>query len=88
MTVSDSKAHDFHAVLVANIGGVDWLLDNQLPEMVRLETMPQYIPIYSLNQEGWWLHSQPVIQVAANVVITTAPITAAGPAPIRLATAN
>lgn len=86
--VSDSKAHDFHAVLVANIGGADWLLDNQIPDMVRLESMPQYTPIYSLNQEGWWLHSQPVIQVAANVIITTAPITAAGPAPIRLATAN
>jgi predicted transglutaminase-like cysteine proteinase len=86
--VSDSKAHDFHAVLVANISGADWLLDNQLPEMVRLESMPQYTPIYSLNQEGWWLHSQPVIQVAANVVITTTPITAAGPVPMRLATAN
>jgi predicted transglutaminase-like cysteine proteinase len=88
VTVSDSKAHDFHAVLVANIGGIDWLLDNQLPEMVRLESMPQYTPIYSLNQEGWWLHSLPVIQVAANVVITTAPINAASPAPVRLAAAN
>lgn len=88
--VSDSKAHDFHAVLVAHLGDTNWLLDNQLPEIVQLDSEPQYTPIYSLNEQGWWLHSQPFIQVAANIVITTAPMTPMTPAatPVRLAKAD
>lgn len=84
--VSDTRAHDFHAVLVANIDGTEWLLDNQIAQIVPLASQPQYRPIYALNQQGWWLQSRPVIQIAANFIITTAP--AAAPAPIQLAKAN
>jgi predicted transglutaminase-like cysteine proteinase len=90
--VSDSRAHDFHAVLVANIDGMEWLLDNQIAEMVPLASQPQYTPVYALNEEGWWLQSRPVIQVAANFVITIAPAAAApaatAPAPVMLAKAD
>lgn len=87
--VSDSKAHDFHAVLVANIDGTEWLLDNQIAQMVPLASQPQYTPIYALNEQGWWLQSRPVIQIAANFVITTAPAAAApAPAPVQLAKAD
>lgn len=87
--VSDSRAHDFHAVLVANIDGTEWLLDNQIAEMVPLASQPQYTPIYALNEQGWWLQSRPVIQIAANFVITTAPAAAApAPAPVQLAKAD
>jgi predicted transglutaminase-like cysteine proteinase len=87
--VSDSRAHDFHAVLVANIDGTEWVLDNQIAEMVPLASQPQYTPIYALNEQGWWLQSRPVIQIAANFVITTAPAAPAAPsAPVQLASAN
>lgn len=83
--MADSLAHGFHAVLVARLNGTAWLLDNQLADMVPLDSQPRYTPIYSLNEQGWWLQSQPIIQ-AANVIITTAPL--AAETPIRLATAN
>jgi predicted transglutaminase-like cysteine proteinase len=87
--VSDSRAHDFHAVLVANIDGTEWLLDNQIAQMVPLASQPQYTPIYALNEQGWWLQSRPVIQIAANFVITTAPAAAApAPTPVQLAKAD
>lgn len=87
--VSDTRAHDFHAVLVANVGGTEWVLDNQIAEMVPLASQPQYTPIYALNEQGWWLQSRPVIQIAANFVITTAPAASAPPAaPVQLASAN
>jgi predicted transglutaminase-like cysteine proteinase len=85
--VSDSQAHGFHAVLVAHLGGTVWLLDNQLPAVVPLSSQTHYTPIYSLNEQGWWLQSQPIIQ-AGNVVITTAPLGAESSAPMRVAVAN
>ena len=85
--VSDSQAHGFHAVLVARLGGTAWLLDNQSVAVAPLDSQPRYTPIYSLNEQGWWLQSQPIIE-AANVIITTAPLTSEAAAPIQMATAN
>ena len=84
--VSDSRAHDFHAVLVARIAHTVWLLDNQLADVTPLAAMPQYTPIYSLNEEGWWLYTQPVIHVSGDMTIAAAPLPAA-PA-IRVAATN
>lgn len=84
--VSDSRAHDFHAVLVARIADTAWLLDNQLGDIVPFTAMPQYTPIYSLNEDGWWLHSQPVIHLAAGMTIAAAPMPATPS--VRLAAAN
>lgn len=83
--VSDSKANDFHAVLVVEMNGTSWLLDNQLPAVVPLQSVPQYKPIYSLNQQGWWLHSQPVITVTASVVIAAGPMAPDAATPVRIA---
>jgi predicted transglutaminase-like cysteine proteinase len=85
--VSDSQAHGFHAVLVAHLAGTTWLLDNQLTAVVPLDSQPHYTPIYSLNEQGWWLQSQPIIQ-AANVIITTAPLAPEVVASMQIATAN
>jgi predicted transglutaminase-like cysteine proteinase len=86
--VSDSVAHDFHAVLVARIDDTDWLLDNQLSEVTALSAKPQYTPIYSLNQQGSWMHSSPVISLGAGLVIAVAPATPDTTSPVRLAAAN
>lgn len=48
-----------HAVLVVFLNGVAWLLDNQVPDVVRADTIHHYRPIYALNQTSWWLLRTP-----------------------------
>jgi predicted transglutaminase-like cysteine proteinase len=72
VVVADSTTHGFHAVLAARLDGTVWLLDNFLPTVVAMESQPQYTAIYSLNQQGWWLHSNPTVQMA-DITITVAP---------------
>jgi predicted transglutaminase-like cysteine proteinase len=86
--VSDVLAHDFHAVLVARLNGEDWLLDNQVPDVMPLAAKPQYTPIYSLNERGWMLQSQPIIQVTADVTILAAPLAVSPAGPVHLAALN
>ncbi len=45
-----------HAILVVYLDGVAWVLDNQVPEVVRADSIHHYRPIYSLNETTWWLH--------------------------------
>jgi predicted transglutaminase-like cysteine proteinase len=72
VVVADSTTHGFHAVLAARLDGTVWLMDNFLPAVVAMDSQPQYTAIYSLNQQGWWLHSNPTVQLAG-ITITAAP---------------
>ncbi|MBI3707639.1 MAG: transglutaminase-like cysteine peptidase, partial [Proteobacteria bacterium] len=45
-----------HAILVVYIGGRAFVLDNQIPKVVPAEVIHHYRPIYSINEDGWWLH--------------------------------
>jgi predicted transglutaminase-like cysteine proteinase len=72
VVVSDSTTHGFHAVLAARLDGTVWLMDNFLPAVVAMQSQPQYTAVYSLNQQGWWLHSNPTVQIAG-ITITAAP---------------
>lgn len=81
VVVSDTRTHGFHAALAVRLDGTVWLLDNLLPAAVPMESQPQYVPVYSLNGEGWWMHSNPTIQLAG-ITITAAPI---ADTPTRLA---
>lgn len=74
VVVSDSTTHGFHAVLAVRLDGADWLMDNFLPAVVPMESQPQYTAVYSLNQQGWWLHANPTVQMAG-ITITAAPAT-------------
>ena len=47
---------DFEAVLVVYVDGVAWLLDNQIRDVVRADTVRHYRAIYSVNETTWWLH--------------------------------
>ena len=66
--VNDTNLQAFHAVLAVRDDGVVWLLDNQIPQAVPMDVAVQYVPIYSLNERGWWMHSMPKISVG-NVTI-------------------
>lgn len=47
-----------HAVLVVYVDGKAMVLDNQIPKVVRAETIRHYRPIFSINEEAWWLHKR------------------------------
>ncbi|MBL8708451.1 MAG: transglutaminase-like cysteine peptidase [Rhodospirillaceae bacterium] len=45
-----------HAVLVVYDGDSPLLLDNQIKTVVPANTVKHYQPVYSINEDGWWLH--------------------------------
>lgn len=66
--VQDIKQRSFHAVLAVHVDSTVWLLDNQLQQTVTMASAAQYVPIYSLNERGWWLHSLPKIELGGMVI--------------------
>jgi predicted transglutaminase-like cysteine proteinase len=67
--VDDTNLNVFHAVLAVRSEGTVWLLDNQLQHIAPMDVAVQYVPVYSLNEHGWWMHSMPKITLG-NVVIS------------------
>jgi predicted transglutaminase-like cysteine proteinase len=45
-----------HAILVVYLDGRALVLDNQVRRVVPAETIRHYQPIYSINEQHWWLH--------------------------------
>lgn len=45
-----------HAVTVAYVDHQALMLDNQIPDVVPVESIDHYQPYYSINEQGWWLH--------------------------------
>jgi predicted transglutaminase-like cysteine proteinase len=45
-----------HAVLVVELNGRKYVLDNQIAATVPAEMIRHYQPIYSVNETHWWLH--------------------------------
>lgn len=45
-----------HAVLVVYVEGVGWLLDNQIGQVIEANRVQHYKPIFSINEQAWWLH--------------------------------
>ena len=48
-----------HAVLAVYVDGVPLLLDNLRPDIVPASRATTYLPYYSINESGWWLHTGP-----------------------------
>lgn len=45
-----------HAILAITIDDKTYVLDNQIKRVVPATKIRHYKPIFSLNEEGWWLH--------------------------------
>ncbi len=45
-----------HAVLVVYVGDEPMLLDNQISSVVAANSIRHYQPVFSINEQGWWLH--------------------------------
>ncbi len=56
VVVRDLNLRVAHAVLVVELGGVKYVLDNQIRDAVPETVIRHYQPIYSVNETHWWLH--------------------------------
>ena len=45
-----------HAVLAVYVDGKAWILDNQIKQIVTADTIRHYRPLFSLNEDSWWIH--------------------------------
>lgn len=45
-----------HAVLAVYVNGKPYILDNQTSKVVPASAIHHYQPVYSINEDGWWLH--------------------------------
>lgn len=48
-----------HAVLAVYLDGEAFILDNQISHVIAAAKIRHYRPIYSINEEYWWLHRPP-----------------------------
>lgn len=82
--VWDRGLHRFHAVLAVFFDGRPVMLDNQRRTIGSAERPSVYAPLYSVNEEGWWLHQAPgglprtVLPAAGTRVGKTASASASG----------
>ncbi|MFO1241584.1 MAG: transglutaminase-like cysteine peptidase [Rickettsiales bacterium] len=54
--LQDYNLNLMHAVLAVTINGINYILDNQLQQVVRDTAIHHYEPIYSINEKHWWRH--------------------------------
>lgn len=48
-----------HAILIVYTDNGPVLLDNQIKTVTHVRRVSHYKPIFSINREGWWLHTKP-----------------------------
>lgn len=53
----DTKLKTSHAVLAVYLNNDILILDNQMQEVVSQQELSHYVPIYSINEKGWWIHA-------------------------------
>ena len=45
-------------ILVVYVNGTAYVLDNQFGRVVEADRISHYRPIYSINENHWWLHAR------------------------------
>lgn len=59
LVLQDMQKNIPHAVLVVYTDNGAVVLDNQIKSVTNVERISHYKPIFSINREGWWLHTKP-----------------------------
>ncbi len=54
--LQDENLRIAHAVLAVEVEGVFHILDNQVDGILPHTKILHYRPVYSINENGWWLH--------------------------------
>lgn len=57
--VQDLQKNVPHAILIVYTDQGAMVLDNQMKAAVSVDRVTHYKPIFSINQEAWWLHTAP-----------------------------
>jgi predicted transglutaminase-like cysteine proteinase len=56
VVLNDLNLRIAHAVLAVYVNGKPYILDNQISTVVPATSIRHYQPVYSINENGWWLH--------------------------------
>ena len=56
VVLNDLNLKIAHAVLVVYLDGEALVLDNQISQVINADRIRHYKPIYSINEQNWWLH--------------------------------
>ena len=56
VVLQDLNLNTAHAILVVYMGKKALVLDNQVTTVVDANSIYHYRPIYSINEQHWWLH--------------------------------
>jgi len=56
VAVQDLNLGIGHAVLIVYDGDTPLLLDNQINAVIPASRIKHYKPVYSINEDKWWLH--------------------------------
>ena len=56
VVVQDTNLRIPHAVLAVEHAGTPLILDNQVEEVLADGAILHYTPVYSINEQAWWLH--------------------------------
>ena len=56
VVLKDLKLRVDHAILAVYINGTPFILDNRYSDIMSANSLPDYQPVYSINEHGWWLH--------------------------------
>ncbi len=57
--VQDMQKNIPHAVLIVYTDQGPMILDNQIKKATQASRIKHYKPIFSINQDAWWLHTAP-----------------------------
>ncbi len=56
VVLQDTNLRVPHAVLAVDMEGRHLILDNQIDQVVTDDEIVHYVPVYSINEEGWWMY--------------------------------
>ena len=57
--VQDMQKNIPHAILIVYTDNGPLILDNQIKSAISASKISHYKPIFSINQDAWWLHTAP-----------------------------
>ncbi len=56
VVLQDTNLRVAHAILAIEEAGEIYILDNQIQSVVKHRQIVHYVPVYSINEDAWWLH--------------------------------
>lgn len=56
VVVQDTNLRTAHAVMSIEYNDHTYILDNQIAEVLQQNEIFHYVPVYSVNENHWWMH--------------------------------